>query len=306
MIQVTQIPLAGPIDSREAEISGMAWYGDQLLLLPQYPYHFPLNSAGSVFALQKTDVLDYIQGKTSRPLRPAQIPFVAPSLDRSIKGFEGFEAIAIDGDRVYLTIEASPGGMMGYLISGQIAPGLSQIRLDTSHLTPIPPQTALPNFSDEALLVFGSRLVTIYEISGAPFNPNPIAHLFDLSLQLQDTLAFPNVPYRISDATPPDEFGRFWTINFTTLGAEMTPPASDTLTKLFQEVLSQFKPVNRLVELQFSEMGIVPSDNPPIQFEVNHGLQDYNWEGIARLDGYGFLVATDYDPGTILGFVPYP
>ena len=31
-----------------------------------------------------------------------------------------------------------------------------------------------------------------------------------------------------------------------------------------------------------------------------------NWEGIARLEGRGFLLVTDQFPDTILAFVPYP
>ncbi len=303
---VTQIPLSGLIASPEAEISGMAWDGDLLILLPQYPDHFLTNGTGSVFALHRPDILNFIQGKSSEPLRPFQIPFYAPGLEKSIRGFEGFEAIAIDGDKVFMTIEAHPAGMMGYLIAGQIAPDLSQIRMDTSRLSQIQPQTGLPNFSDEALLVFGSRLISIYEVSGGPFNPQPVAHMFDFSLQLQDSLAFPDIPYRISDATPPDDSGRFWAINFTLRGDVEATPASGSFLDGFREELSQFETLERLVEFQFSEAGIVLSDTPPIQLALSADQQDSNWEAIARLDGFGFLLATDEHPDTILGFVLSP
>ena len=283
----------------------MAWYGDLLILLPQYPGRFPLGDAGSVFALHRSEILDFVQGKTSEPLRPFQIPFYAPGLEMSIRGFEGFEAIAIDGDRVFMTIEAHPNGMMGYLVAGQIASDLSEIRLDTSRLSQIQPQTGIPNFSDEALLIFGSRLISIYEISGGLFNPNPIAHMFDFSLQLQDTLAFPDIPYRISDATSPDDSGRFWAINFTLRGERQATPSSGSLLDGFREELSQFETLERLVEFQFSESGIELSDTAPILLESTGSHQNSNWEAIARLDGFGFLIATDEHPDTILGFVPY-
>lgn len=304
-LPVRQISLTGPIASPQAEISGMAWYGDVLILLPQYPNRFSLDGAGSpgsVFALHKSDILDYLQDKTKEPLRPFQISFSAPNLEKSIRGFEGFEAIAIDGDRVYLTIEASPSSMMGYLIAGQIAPDLSRIDIDVSRLSQIPPQTGLPNFSDEALLVFGSRLISIYEISGSPFLPNPVAHMFDFSLQLQDTLAFPDIPYRISDVTSPDDSGRFWAINFT-LRSEtgVTPVTDSSLDGLFQ-----FQTLERLVEFQFNESGIVLSDAPLFQLEPISDQESSNWEAIARLDGMGFLLATDEHPDTILGFVLSP
>jgi hypothetical protein len=284
----------------------MAWFGDLLILLPQFPNRFPLERDGSVFALHRSEILDYVQGKASEPLSPFQIPFYAPDLETAIRGFEGFEAIAIDGNQVFMTIEAHPDGMMGYLIAAQIASDLSQIRMDTSRLTQILPQTGLPNFGDEALLVFGSRLFSFYEISGGPFNPNPVAHMFDFSLQLQDTLAFPDIPYRISDATSPDDSGRFWAINFTLRGESQATPSSGSLLDGFREELSQFETLERLVEFQFSESGIVLSGTPPIQLESTGNQQNSNWEAIVRLDGFGFLVATDEHPDTILGFVPYP
>jgi hypothetical protein len=261
----------------------MAWHGDVLILLPQYPYRFTLDGAGSLFALQKSDILDYLQDRTKEPLRPFQIRFSAPELEKSIRGFEGFEAIAIDGDRVYLTIEASPTGMMGYLIAGQITPDPISIDIDASRLSQIPPQTGLPNFGDEALLVFGSRLISIYEISGSPFLPSPVAHMFDLSLQQQDTLAFPDIPYRISDATPPDDSGRFWAINFTLRSeTEVTPVSESPLEGFFQ-----YQTLERLIEFQFSESGIVFSDTPLIQLEPLSEQESSNWEAIARLDEIG-------------------
>lgn len=303
---ITQIPLSGPIAVPEAEISGMAWYGDLLILLPQYPYRFPVGDAGSLFALHRSEILDFIQRKTSGSLTPIQIPFYSPGLETSIRGFEGFEAIAIDGDRVFMTIEAHPNGMMGYLVAGQIAPDMSEIHMDTARLSQIQPQTGIPNFSDEALLVFGSRLISIYEISGGLFNPNPVAHMFDFSLQLQDILAFPDIPYRISDATSPDDSGRFWAINFTLRGEVEATTSSGSLLDGFREELSQFETLERLVELQFSEDGIVLSGTPPILLELTGSQQNSNWEAIARLGDLGFLIATDEHPDTILAFVPYP
>lgn len=302
MTPVREIPLTGPIASPEAEISGMTWYGDVLILLPQYPNRFPFDGAGSVFALHKSDILDFLDGKSDAPLSPFQIRFSAPNLEKSIRGFEGFEAIAIDGDRVFLTIEASPTGMMSYLVAGQIAPEPARIDIDESRISQIQPQTGLPNFGDEALLVFGSRLVSIYEISGSPFLPSPVAHMFDFSLQLQDALAFPDIPYRISDATPSDEIGRFWAINFTIRSETEATPVADSLLEGFL----QFQTVERLIEFQFSESGIVLSGTPVIQLGLLSDQESGNWEAIARLDELGFLLATDEHPDTVLGFVPSP
>ena len=36
-VTIREIPLTGPINSPDAQISGMAWHGDTLVILPQYP-----------------------------------------------------------------------------------------------------------------------------------------------------------------------------------------------------------------------------------------------------------------------------
>ena len=104
----------------------MAWYGDTLVILPQYP-EVNLSDQGypSLFALIKNQILEFLEGATSKPLTPMNIPFIAPDISAQIPGYEGYEAIAFDGDQVYLTIEANNlGTMSDYLISGVIQPDI--------------------------------------------------------------------------------------------------------------------------------------------------------------------------------------
>jgi len=285
----------------------MAWLDNEtLVLLPQYPEKF--GDQGAIFSIEKSQILEYLQGDSKTAIQPSTIPFNSAGLPTSISGYEGFESIAISENNVYLTIESRPGGMLSYLVSGQITSPPVRIDLDPSRLTPISPQTSLKNFSDEALIAFGSRLVSIYEVNGTALNPNPVAHLFDLTLQLQDTLAFPSLEYRITDATPVDDLGRFWAINYFYPGDDELAPEIDPLHAQFGEGSSHAHSdaVERLIELQFSESGIVLSESPPIQLELLPGNDPRNWEAISRLDEMGFLLASDGYPTTILGFVHYP
>jgi hypothetical protein len=63
--------------------------------------------------------------------------------------------------------------------------------------------------------------------------------------------------------------------------------------------------VERLIELQVKDAGIVLTDRPPIQLQLSSDVPR-NWEGLVRLDDRGFLLATDKFPGTLLGFVALP
>ena len=70
---VRLLPLSGPITRPEAEISALAWYGDTLVLVPQYPHRF----GDVLFTLEKSAILAWLEdsnfdpaGTARRPLRP--------------------------------------------------------------------------------------------------------------------------------------------------------------------------------------------------------------------------------------------
>ena len=305
---VIEIPLSGPVASRQAELSGLAWYGDYLIMLPQFPDFHTEQGAGFIYALPKADVTAFLDGAISRPLEPRQIPFVAQGLKDSIAGFEGYEAITFLGDVVYLTIESkAAGGMLGYLATGAITPDLSALTLDTSTLVTIAPQADVENMSEESLFAVDQVVGTIYELNGRGVNASPIVHLFNLALTPIETASFPNVEFRITDVSELDHDDRFWAINYFFPGTgeflenqELQEGGdSNDRTRLPWEGLG------RLVEFQYSPAGITLTDTDPIQLELL--LNDiHNWEGLARLDDRGFLIVSDEYPDTALGFVPFP
>jgi hypothetical protein len=305
---VTIIPLTGPLANRHAEISGLAWYGDTLILLPQYPSFAASRGDGAIFALAKADLLAFLDGTTSERLQPLSIPFVAPGLAQSIEGYEGYEAIAFSGEQVFVTVEArTGGGMQAVLVAGAIAPDLSELVLDPATAADIEAQSGVLNMSDEALFIAGHTVVTMYEANGLAVNPSPIAHRFDSSLVPLDTISFPSIEYRVTDVTSLDSDSRFWAMNYFYPGEPVLLPETDPLAQAFGQGQThrQVEHVERLVEFSYGESGIRLLDRPPIQFEL---LPDdaRNWEGVVRLDDRGFLIVTDKHPETLLGFVALP
>jgi hypothetical protein len=62
---VIPIPLTEPLADRNAEVSGLAWYGEYLILLPQYPnFSSDYKGDGVLYALPKTDIVDILDGKS--------------------------------------------------------------------------------------------------------------------------------------------------------------------------------------------------------------------------------------------------
>ncbi|NJN82404.1 MAG: hypothetical protein HC802_09110 [Caldilineaceae bacterium] len=89
---VRELALAGPITARTAELSGLAWYGDHLILLPQYPDFSGEEGDGFLYAIPKQAIRAVLHGESSAPIEPQRIPLRAPGL-RAIPGYDGLEAI---------------------------------------------------------------------------------------------------------------------------------------------------------------------------------------------------------------------
>jgi len=300
---VIPIEIAGPLANRDSEVSGLAWYEDYLIMLPQYPERLD----GHIFALAKSDIVQSLSGEDMATLEPTAIPIVTPDFANEIRGFEGFEAIAFKDNQAFLTIEAESGGSArGYVVKGEIKENLSQFTIDAKPIVESSAQSEVSNMADESILLTEDSVISIYEANGALVNEQPSVHTFDFELMPAATVAFPTIEYRITDVTELDESDRFWAINYFYPGDTALLPARDPLTIRYGrgETHRQHKAVERIVELSYGEQGVAITSTPPIQLELTEAGR--NWEGIARLNDEGFLIVTDKFPKTILGFVAFP
>jgi hypothetical protein len=307
---MNEILLGGVIFYKQVATSGLAWYGDLLLDLPQRVDQYSSEEndivRGGIFAIRKVDILNYLGGD---PKPVGGHPFVvnAPGLLAKIPDYQGFEAIAVSGEQIYLAIEAGQGSdMQGYLVTGVIDPLAEQITLDITRLVSLPPQAQVEGMAYEALTIVDDKVLAIYAANGAGLNLSPVAYVFSLELDPLGTIPFPNVEYRITDATPADEQGRFWVLNcYNPANAGLLPRDDPLFEKYGQGAThAQYPQVERLVQLQYTAAGIILVDEPPTQLQL--AQESRNWEGIARLDDQGFLLITDQSPYTMLAFVSKP
>ncbi len=301
---VKLIPLAGAVADASAELSGSAWHGDSLILLPQYPERFG-EGDGALFALPKQDILNYLDGKSTEPLTPTEITLAASGLKESIPNFQGYEAIGFHGDQVFMTIEAGDGtDMHGYLVSGVLSG--DEIKLDTAKVVEISLPIASENHTDEAIIVTEDKVLTLFELNGADLNPQPAAQAFNFELVPEPSISFPHLEYRVTDAAL-DSDGQLWVINYFYPGDTDMLPKVDPLAQTYGEgeTHAQYDHVERLVELNYNDSGITLTDTAPIQISLEKD-NARNWEGLVLLDQRGFLMVTDKFPGTLLGFVPMP
>lgn len=300
------IPIEGGPELPSAEISGLAWRGRELVLLPQYPARFG-PEGGAVFVAERAALEAAVDHRSHRPVSVRRVPLVARDLESALPDFDGYEAIAFAGDDVYLSVENRDHGdhVAAYLVRGR-AEGrpLERIVVDVAKRAPVRAQVDLPNTGYEALVVVGPRVLALYEANG-DVNPIPRVLAFDRELTPLPDLPMTHVEYRITDATAADAQGRFWVTNYHWPSAPW-PAGVCQLTERYGqgETHARCRTVERLVELRASATGVTTTDRPPILLSLVDDAHARNWEGAVRLPGRGFLIMTDEHPQSILAFVP--
>ena len=292
-----ELTLANPYDDPKMEYSGLAWMNDTLILLPQYPN-------GYLYAIPKMDLELEINKKEPLPFNPVKIPINDMELKKSVPGYEGFEALVFDGDKVYFMIESEVGeSLAGYIIKGRYLSVNDGIELDHNSLIRIETPVGLNNMAFESLILWNDYLIPFYEANGVNVNPSPSQPVFNKNFELLEWLPFGALEYRITDATDVDESGAFWLINYMWDGdRELLNPGLDQIRKpMSQEGIN--KGIERLVEYKITTEGIFPTGNKAIWLADPNSDKSNNWEGIVRYGDRGFIIVTDKFSRTILAFV---
>ena len=305
-VKVVSLRLPERIQAPSFEYSGMAWFGNYLVLLPQYPQGKDFSRESNLFAIAKTDLFLAIENPDFEfPIR--DVPILNSDLRNVIKGFEGFESVLFLDQDVYLTIESHGGDpMMGYLIKGEVEGELESISLDPESLVELEPLSSAANATFEAMTYWNGNLYVLYEHNSKQVGELPVAYQYNLDLEFEQEIAFPIIDFRITDATSSDEKGRFWVVNYFFPGDTHLAVEHDHLLSQYGEgeTHAVYEPVERLVQLQIESDQISRIDQAPVYLQLLDGNIARNWEGIVLLEDLGFLLISDSFPGSILGFCP--
>lgn len=308
---IQRLDLRGPMGRRDAQISGLAWWGNQLVLLPQYP-SFATPDTAHLYVISRADLDAALQpGRGSMSVTPTPIPIDTTGL-QGIAGYQGIESIAFADERAFLTIEAAGiafgmVGMRASIASARLhADGAAgtPFALSVDRAASLSVPSWIPNMAYEAIVIQEDRPVALFEANGANVTPNATATRLTSTLDPAASLPMPALEYRLTDATAADSSGRFWVTNYLYAGeAGLLNPAPDSvaLAHGVGESHRQRVAVERLVEFEMRDDRIVRTSTPPVWIQLTEGT-GRNWEGIVRYRD-GFLVATDTFPETILAFV---
>ena len=302
-ITPTLLKIGGLMKNSDEEISGMDWYNDNLILLPE-------NLNGYVFAIKKTELDSRINGNDTTTIFPEQIKFNTPNYKELLPGFDSFEAIAFRGYEVYLTIEIRFVDSMSCLLArGHIDEKTLEITVPEQNLTVIDVPTFVDNMSYESLVVDKNRIIAIFEANGDSLIKAPYA--LSINSSANDIKKYPlsSINYRIADATKIDKNNRFWVINYFFPGdRKVLKPSNDILASKYGNGPSHSRSnrVERLIEYEIKNGKISLTKSAPIEIELEGEKTSRKWEALARYGTEGFLMATDKypKPHTLLAFLP--
>ena len=274
-----EVPLDGLITDRKQEISGMTTYKDNLILLPEnlneYYFYIPFD-----------EIMNTL--RTGDKILPVQKTFTTRKLKERYSGLDGFEAIAFNGNDVYIMVEVRiDGKMAGLLIWGSIIPSTMEIDIPEENIMLIKPPAQIDNFSFESLTITDGQLIIIYETNGSKTIDRPFQYVVNLDDMSINKTPFPHTDFRLTDATSVVD-NRFWMINYYWTGDKETLGVPNDVG------------IERLVEFKLGYNGIERSSSEYITLD---NLDDpHNWEGLVRF-GRGFLICTDKWPRMVLGYI---
>ena len=299
-----EIPLLGEASERNLEMSGLAWYKDNLILMPQYVNE----SSPAFYFLTKSSLRNWLNGDRREPLTPQRIDVVMPDYDNLIKGYQGFEAICFNGKDAYLTMESKFNDKMkSFVVKGKINMKNKSLKIEKDDLKEIPLALNMKNMGYESILKYKNNLMILFEANGVNVNSNPNASFYNFSLKRKKSAPFPNIEYRITDVTEVDNQNKFWALNFFWPGEKkLLKPGSDIFLKDLSNTNShqEFDHVERLIEFKIDGKNISRTNSLPIYLKLNKTSR--NWEGLVRMDKNGFLLIVDEYPRTILAYINQP
>lgn len=302
--KIIPIKLAGNITDDDSEISGLTWSENELIILPQFPHKFSNENDGIIWKINKSEIEMFLNNR-NQPIKPEEIQFKAEKFKNILrKSDSGLEAIAFNKDTVFVSVEyVTSKESKSIILSGIYDKQINMILLKRK-IAEIKREVNIHNFSEESILYRNGFLYTFYEANGKNISENAASFKINIKNGLSKKVDFPNVEYRITDVTQPDPDGKFWAMNYMYPGEYgKCKVAADSLILNYGIGKSHksSKVIERILEFEIEENRIRFSNKSPIYLILDK--ESRNWEGIAKYDNKGFIIATDKFPETILAFV---
>ncbi|CAN5331504.1 hypothetical protein BH09BAC6_BH09BAC6_14810 [soil metagenome] len=212
------IPLPKAISGLNEEFSGMCIYKNRVYLEPQYGDHKGTRLSGgfNIYNILADSITRVIKGKDSiltqyKTIRVSNLNLLPDSVKQY---YEGFEAISIVNNQVYLSIETTDTYGYCFLLKGVLDIANNQIMIDPVHILSLKRPLYIKNAGFESVTWLPSekKLLAYYEYNGQPGGRTGM--LIDTGFKkTPEVIKSPFLYFRITDiaATKP---GRIYGINY--------------------------------------------------------------------------------------------
>jgi hypothetical protein len=167
-----KILLPSAINSVNEEFSGMTMYGNRLYLEPQYGNHKETKLDGDflIYSIAADSIGRVIDGKDSTltAYRTIHVKNLDKLPDSVKNDYEGFEALTIVNNTVYLSIETHDSYNYCFLLKGALDTVKNEINIDPLHFITLKRYLRINNAGFESVtwLPKEQKLLAYYEFNG--------------------------------------------------------------------------------------------------------------------------------------------
>ncbi|WPU93977.1 hypothetical protein SNE25_00365 [Mucilaginibacter sabulilitoris] len=300
------IALPQNINSVDEEFSGMTMYNGRLYLLPQYGDHkeTKLNGTFSIYSIVADSIGRVIDKKdTALTAYKAISVKKLNQLPDSVKAnYEGFEAITMVNNMVYLSIETDDSYAYCFLLKGTFDTIKNTITIDPLHFVTLKRPIHISNAGFESVtwLPKEKKLLAYYEFNAAAKGGN--GYLIDTSFnKTPEQVKTPFLYFRVTDiaATSDD---KIYGINYFWNGDYNSYLNNDVLKNQLENIRKTIPDLNNTVAndpdyLKTNSYNRIVmlnnrKDKQWKQVTSTFPVLKNNWEGIA-LYRKGALIITD-------------
>lgn len=295
--KIQNVTLPDEIQNPDHEFSGLYISGEKLFLLPEN--RFDNKEQYKLFTIQLSDLEQQIKDSAYQlPYNRIQIQnlnLMQEKINAAGQIYEGFEAILIKEDSIYLSVETTTQSTFAYLLRGLLQD--SSLIMDIEFLFPIPKPcrkdgSQIYNAGFESLEWMDKGMILFYEYNS--FSDGNHGFGFQYPLLSQKKLQFPlvpGIPFRLTDITQTAAH-QYTGINYFYKGA-----GADTLYRPIPNDIKQLQLVNddlgyhnycRLISIEIKDNKLSWQS----LWEFPKDYQSYNWEGIASYKK-GYYIIND-------------
>lgn len=298
---VRRLKLPAELSYYDNQFSGLSISAGKLLLMSES--RLQDKAEAKLYTVQLADLDQQLRDSTFvlpyQKLPLAGLTSLRARMQAAGQSYEGLEAMLIDQNEVYFSVETATPSTLCYLLKGRLTP--TAVALDTTFLLPLAKPLAadgshIYNAGFEALAATNQHLLAFFEYNYFPGSN----YVYDLRRPLLPTgapqrLAFTKLPFRITDITA-TAGNRFTAINFFFKGeggdAVYRTPATDLENAKLIQDKDGYKNYCRLISVELTKQGV--SWRPLWDFP--EAYRGYNWEGIAAYKNGYFLINDKYTP----------